>query len=87
MAELEHQVHDNLVEGIVVADDELLERYLDGEVISTDELERTLAKGVAEATVFPVVVRLGHEHDRASTGWPTSSARSAPRPPTGRPSP
>ena len=53
---LEHQVHDNLVEGIVVADDELLERYLDGEEISTDELEHTLAKGVAEATVFPVVV-------------------------------
>jgi len=28
MAELEHQVHDNLVEGIVVADDSLMERYL-----------------------------------------------------------
>ena len=29
---LEHQVHDNLVEGIVVADDDLLERYLDGDM-------------------------------------------------------
>ncbi|HEV3226540.1 MAG TPA: elongation factor G, partial [Acidimicrobiales bacterium] len=56
LAELEHQVHDNLVEGIVVADDELLERYLGGESISVEELERTLATGVAEATVFPVVV-------------------------------
>jgi elongation factor G len=56
LAELEHQVHDNLVEGIVVADDELLERYLGGAEISADELERTLAKGVAEASVFPVVV-------------------------------
>ncbi len=56
LAELEHQVHDNLVEGIVVADDELLERYLGGEEISAEELERTLAKGVAEASVFPVVV-------------------------------
>jgi elongation factor G len=56
LTELEHQVHDNLVEGIVVADDELLERYLGGDEISVEELERTLAKGVAEATVFPVTV-------------------------------
>jgi elongation factor G len=56
LAQLEHQVHDNLVEGIVVADDELLERYLGGDEISLEELERTLAKGVAEASVFPVTV-------------------------------
>src|SRR4051812_33473648 len=56
LAALEHQVHDNLVEGIVVADDEQLERYLGGESISVTELEHTLAKGVADATVFPVVV-------------------------------
>src|SRR5690606_2841992 len=55
LAELEAQVHDNLVEGIVVADDEQLERYLEGEVPSVEELEVTLARGVAEATVFPVV--------------------------------
>jgi elongation factor G len=56
LAELEHQVHDNLVEGIVVADDELLERYLSGDTLTVEELERTLAKGVAEASVFPVTV-------------------------------
>src|SRR5205823_6446845 len=56
LAELEHQVHDNLVEGIVVADDELLERYLSGDEIAFDELEHTLANGVAAASVFPVVV-------------------------------
>ena len=55
LADLEHQVHDNLVEGIVVADDELMERYLDGDVPSVQELEHTLALGVANATVFPVV--------------------------------
>jgi len=55
MEELEHQVHDNLVEGIVVADDDLLEGYLDGTVPSVEELERTLARGMGEATVFPVV--------------------------------
>jgi len=56
MAELEHQVHDNLVEGIVVADDALMERYLEGDIPSVDELERALAHGVADATVFPVVI-------------------------------
>jgi len=55
MSELEHRVHDNLVEGIVVADDDQLERYLEGEVPSVAELERTLAAGVDAAQVFPVV--------------------------------
>ncbi|MCP3997087.1 MAG: elongation factor G [bacterium] len=51
----EHEVHDSLVEGIVVADDELLERYLEGDIPDAKELEETMAKGVAEASVFPVV--------------------------------
>ena len=51
----EHEVHDNLVEGIVVADDDLLEKYLEGEVPDATELEKTMAIGVASATVFPVV--------------------------------
>ncbi len=55
MEALEHQVHDNLVEGIVVADDDLLVGYLDGEVPSVEQLEHTLAVGVDDATVFPVV--------------------------------
>jgi elongation factor G len=56
MEEQEHRVHDNLVEGIVVADEALLERYLDGDTPSVEELEHTLAVGVAEASVFPVVL-------------------------------
>jgi elongation factor G len=55
MSGREHEIHDNLVEGIVVADDEMLERYLDGDIPSVPELEHTMAKGIAEATVFPVV--------------------------------
>ncbi|MCP3977107.1 MAG: elongation factor G, partial [bacterium] len=51
----EHEVHDNLVEGIVVADDDLLERYLEGDIPSTAELEKVMAVGVADASVFPVV--------------------------------
>jgi elongation factor G len=56
LSELEHQVHDNLVEGIVVADDELLERYLSGDAIEVHELEKALAHGVVAGTVFPVVL-------------------------------
>ncbi|MGQ0617206.1 MAG: elongation factor G [Acidimicrobiia bacterium] len=56
LAGREREVHDNLVEGIVVADDDLLERYLGGEEITVTELEHTLAHGVASASVFPVVI-------------------------------
>ena len=55
MAGQEHSVHDALVEGIVVADDDLMERYLEGEIPSVKQLEKTLGHGVASATVFPVV--------------------------------
>ncbi len=55
LADREHEVHDNLVEGIVVADDDMLEAYLEGEIPSVEELEKTMAIGVADATVFPVV--------------------------------
>ena len=55
LADVEHQVREQLVEGIVVGDDALMERYLEGEVPSTDELEGTLAGGVAQGLVFPVV--------------------------------
>ncbi len=55
MAGEEHTVHDALVEGIVVADDDLMERYLADESIEVKELEQALAKGIAEASVFPVL--------------------------------
>jgi elongation factor G len=55
MLDTEHAIHDNLVEGIVVGDDEQLERYLAGDPPSVEELEHTLARGVDDATVFPVV--------------------------------
>jgi elongation factor G len=55
LADVEHQVREQLVEGIVVGDDGLMERYLEGEIPSTDELETTLASGMAQGLVFPVV--------------------------------
>ncbi len=51
----EHEVHEQLVEGIVVGDDDLMARYLDGETIGRDELEASLAGGVASGSVFPVL--------------------------------
>jgi elongation factor G len=55
LAATEHLVREQLVEGIVVGDDVLMERYLDGDVPSGAELEATLANGVAQGLVFPVV--------------------------------
>ena len=86
MEALEHQVHDNLVEGIVVADDELLERYLEGEVPSVDELEHTLAHGVDRRHRVPGGVRLGHRAGRhRPPGRLHLRDRAVPaRPPAGR---
>lgn len=55
LADQEKAVHDALVEGIVVAEDDLMERYLADEPIETKELALALAKGIASATVFPVL--------------------------------
>ncbi|MGH9156556.1 MAG: elongation factor G [Acidimicrobiales bacterium] len=55
MEGLEHKVREELVEGIVVGDDALMERYLEGEMPSPKELEDALAKGIAAGQVFPVV--------------------------------
>jgi elongation factor G len=55
LADSEHQVREQLVEGIVVGDDELMERYLEGSTPSSEELEGALATGVAQGLVFPVV--------------------------------
>ena len=51
----EHAVHEQLVEGIVVGDDDLMERYLNGETLDYTELEKSLAGGVASGSVFPVL--------------------------------
>ncbi|MGH9017479.1 MAG: elongation factor G, partial [Acidimicrobiales bacterium] len=55
LADVEHQVREHLVEGIVVGDDALMERYLEGDIPSTDELEGALSGGMADGLVFPVV--------------------------------
>src|SRR5439155_18755586 len=44
-----------LVEAVAESDDNLLERYLEGEEISAKELTAALAKGVAAGAVAPVL--------------------------------
>ncbi|MDX1511449.1 MAG: elongation factor G [Nitriliruptorales bacterium] len=44
-----------LVEAVVEHDDELLERYLEGDVPDTLEIARLFATGIAEAGFFPVL--------------------------------
>jgi elongation factor G len=55
MAVEEHSIHDSLVEGIVVGDDDLMERYLGDEAIDIAELAGALAQGIATGSVFPVL--------------------------------
>ncbi len=59
IADREHAVHDQLVEEIVSGDDAQLERYLEGEIPSSGELEHTLAAEVLACTEFPVLVGSG----------------------------
>jgi elongation factor G len=56
IAEREHEEHEHLVEDVVEHDDALLERYLEGEQPTPEELERALHEGVDRALVFPVLV-------------------------------
>ena len=57
-AELQSQVaeyREKLLDAVVETDEGLMERYLDGDIPSFEELEKTLAHGVASAQVFPVL--------------------------------
>ncbi|WP_370328171.1 elongation factor G [Euzebya sp.] len=56
IAEAEHAAHEQLVEDVVATEDDLLERYLEGEEPTAEELERALHDGVDAGEVFPVLV-------------------------------
>ena len=55
----EHEIHDRVIEEIVAGDDAQLERYLEGELPSLAELERTLASEMLAGIEFPVLVGSG----------------------------
>jgi elongation factor G len=57
-AEMQDEVDrekENLIENIAEADDELVERYLEGEELTEDELRAALRKGTLTRTFVPVV--------------------------------
>jgi elongation factor G len=54
LAELESRVRSSLIEAIVVADDSLTERYLEGDVPTMDELEPALAELMIAGRIVPV---------------------------------
>lgn len=46
---------EELIENIAEADDELVERYLEGETLTEDELKAALRKGILSKTFVPVI--------------------------------
>lgn len=54
LQELAESEKETLIENIAEADDALIERYLEGESITDDELKATLKKGVNERIFVPV---------------------------------
>ena len=55
LADLEHRVHDEVVEEIVAGDDALLERFLSDDIPSVDELEHALTIEMEHQAEFPVL--------------------------------
>jgi elongation factor G len=55
MKDLVNSERENLIENIAEADDALVERYLEGETLSEDDLKRALRQGTLTRTFVPVV--------------------------------
>ena len=53
---IEHSRRDALVEAAAEASDDLMEKYLEGEAFSDEEIEAALHKGTREGSVVPVFV-------------------------------
>ncbi|MGD8282848.1 MAG: elongation factor G [Desulfobacterales bacterium] len=53
--ELVESEKENLIENIAEADDDLIERYLEGETLSEEDLRKALRKGTLAHTFVPVV--------------------------------
>ena len=59
MAEEVEQARETLVESIAESDDDLLEKYLEGEIPTDDELRAALRRGVVERKLYPLVFAIG----------------------------
>jgi len=50
-----NEIHEPLLESIIEVDEEVMERYFEGEQPGDEELARLIARAVAEGTLIPVV--------------------------------
>jgi elongation factor G len=48
-------IHESLIEQVVMADEEVMNRYLEGEMPSPEELSRLIVQAVAEGSLVPMV--------------------------------
>jgi elongation factor G len=55
MEDISSEWREKMIENVVEVDDELMEKYLEGEELSTTEIEQTLNKGVKEGLIAPIV--------------------------------
>ena len=55
LKDLVAEKHSELLEAVAEFDDEMMEKYLDGEEISTDIVKRAIRKGCLKAEFFPVM--------------------------------
>lgn len=55
MEDMATEWHEKMIENIVEANDELMEKYLEGEELSAKEIEETLFAGIKAGAVIPIV--------------------------------
>ena len=55
LKDIAEEKHNDLVETVVEFDDELMNKYLEGEEITTEEIKKAIRKGVLAVKFFPVM--------------------------------
>src|SRR5207244_2540004 len=55
MRELVKEYREKMIEGLAEVDEHLMEKYVHGETIATDELKAAVRKGAIAMTLFPVI--------------------------------
>ena len=55
MADLAGEWREMMIENVVEADDELMEKYLEGEELDNQEIEKTLNQGIKSGLLVPIV--------------------------------
>ena len=55
MKDIVEKWHERIMENIVEANDDIMEKYLEGQEISTKEVEETLMEGVKSGTIIPIM--------------------------------